>query len=193
MQKWGNHARRERATQKKGWGRTMTDEWVNWIKRQLGGSLEMLQVAIETAHDEMWDHKSDDPRFWRICAHVVFYIDFYFSTFKPNAVNIPETYRHPDFLLKYAETRLEDIEDAVVTKEDMIRFLDVSRSNLRSYFDNNISTQLSERSGFEWLKMTKGELLLYNMRHIMEHTAILNQILKKHGLKASKWRGIGEI
>ena len=48
----------------------------------------MLQIAIETASEEMWNHKSDPTPFWRISAHVVFYIDLYYATFRPGAKNI---------------------------------------------------------------------------------------------------------
>ena len=153
----------------------------------------MLDVAIDHATEEMWADNSDTPPFWRVCAHTIFYIDFYFSTFDPEMVDIPETYQHPAFLLKYGKTKLDDIENAIVTKDEMHQFLRYSRKKLRQYFDQNIEDQLSDPSGFSWLKMTKGELLLYNMRHIMEHTAILNQILKKHGLPVSGWRGIDTI
>ncbi|MHA2172170.1 MAG: DinB family protein [Candidatus Kariarchaeaceae archaeon] len=168
-------------------------DWLNSLNRQLGASIDMLKVAIETATDEMWAHKSDSTPFWRISAHVIFFIDYYFATFRPGVINIHETYRHPDFLLKYAETYLDDIEDDIVSKEDMLRYLHHSRQNLSRYFENDLGPQLSDESGFPWLKMSKRELLLYNMRHIMEHTAMLNQVLKKHGLQASGWKGINKI
>ncbi len=168
-------------------------DWVSWVNRQLGASLDMLQVAIETATADMWDHVDDNPPFWRISAHVVFFVDYYFATFRPGVSNIHETYRHPDFLLKYAETSLDDIMEDVVSKEDILRFLEHSRQNLRTYFAGDLVSQLADESGFPWLDMSKGELLLYNMRHIMEHTAILNQVLKRHDLPASGWRGISKV
>ncbi|MFX1561450.1 MAG: DinB family protein [Promethearchaeota archaeon] len=168
-------------------------DWFGSLDRQLGASLDMLQVAIETATEEMWDHDSDYPPFWRISAHVVFFIDYYFATFRPGVTDIHETYRHPEFLLKYADSYLDDVEDTVVSKEDILKYLNHSRRNLRGHFESDLESQLWDECGFPWLKMTKAELLLYNMRHIMEHTAMLNQILKKHGLPASSWKGISKI
>ena len=107
--------------------------------------------------------------------------------------DIHETYRHPEFLLKYADRYLDDGNDKVVSKEDILKYLNHSRQNPSDYFENDLEFQLWDGSGFPWLKMSKAELLLYNMRHIMEHTAILNQILKKHGLPASSWKGISRI
>lgn len=169
-------------------------DWSSSLDRQLGASLDMLQVAIETATEEMWDQDSDRPPFWRISYHIVFFIDYYFATFRPGVTDIHETYRHPEFLLKYADSYLDDdVEDKVVSKEDILKYLNHSRQNLRGYIENDLESQLWDESGFPWLKMSKAELLLYNMRHIMEHTAILNQILKKHGLPASSWKGISKI
>lgn len=147
---------------------------------------------METVNEEAWDNETDDPPFWRICAHVVFYVDFYYSTLQSGAINLNETYTLPEFLHRYATSWIQESKDTV-SKEDMLHYLEYARNRIRSVFAGNIASQLSEPSGFEWLPMTKGELLLYNMRHIMEHTAILNQILKKYGLPASSWKGIVEI
>ena len=39
-----------------------------------------------------------------------------------------------------------------------------------------------------WLKMTKGAMLLYNMRHVMQHVGHLNDVLREHGLVPGRWR-----
>ena len=167
--------------------------WIDEVRRQLAASIDMLHTAIETATEEVWNNEYDDPRFWRVAAHVTLFIDFYFSTLDENILNPSETYMVPEFLQKYGTNYLDDLEKGFVTKSDLLNYLEHSRKNLRVYFDNDITPQLAEDSGFDWLSMNKGELLLYNMRHIMEHVAILNQILKKYGLKASSWRKTGQI
>jgi len=166
------------------------DEWLGWVNHQLSASLDMLKIAIETATDEIWDQPEHEP-FWRIATHTVFYVDFYFSTFQLD--NPAETYTLPPFLSHYKDPWIDDLKEGIVSKEELLKYLAYARDQLRDYFQQDIGNQLSDHSGFEWLNLTKGELLLYNMRHVMEHTAIMNQLLKKHGLPASSWKGKSEL
>jgi uncharacterized damage-inducible protein DinB len=41
--------------------------------------------------------------------------------------------------------------------------------------------------GFEWLEMSFGELLLYNLRHVQHHAAQLNLILRQVTDSAPRW------
>ena len=165
--------------------------WTNEIDIQLGASLDMLKVAIETATNDLWDHPDHEPRFWKICVHITYGVDFYCSVFQPNSDDY-DNYELPQFLHKYSKTSIQEVEE-VIAQEDVLKFLEYGRKRLRKAFDSNLHLQFRDPSGFEWLPMNKAQLLLYNMRHIMEHTAILNQILKKHGLPASTWRVTGKI
>ena len=72
-------------------------------------------------------------------------------------------------------------------KEVLQRFLEDTRSRLRFRFtDGTVEDQIEEKAT-SWLKMTKGAVLLYNMRHIMQHIGHLNDILRKHDMPASRW------
>ena len=159
------------------------------IKNQLNASMKMLEIAILNSNEEAWIFQNDSKEnlyFWEICAHIIFFLDFYFSTFNKNLKNITENYLLPDFLHKYSKNRLSNL-NTMINKEDMMSFYHHTKSKINHYFENDISSQFEDQSGFPWLEMTKLELIIYNIRHIMQHVDMLNQMLKKLGLPVSNW------
>ncbi|HQX75237.1 MAG TPA: hypothetical protein PL074_02945, partial [Thermoflexales bacterium] len=40
---------------------------------------------------------------------------------------------------------------------------------------------------FGWVKLPFGEMLLYNMRHVQEHTAQINLFIGQHKLYNPRW------
>jgi hypothetical protein len=162
------------------------------LARQLAASLDMLTKAVESANNEVWI--ASEPPFWQTSFHIVSSVDFYFTTFNPDIGNPAEDYRFPEDLQIHAKKSFFDYKtDEAVTQEEIKKFIETTRGRLRSYFNNNIEDQFKEPSGFPWLPMSKEELIVYNIRHLMEHTAILNQILKQHNISAANWVGLSEL
>lgn len=173
----------------------MDNKWYRWLNMQLGASLEMLKIALENATPEMWDHSSDPDPFWLEAFHVIYYIDYYFSTINIEQNYDLNMYEFPIILQKYNISDLSKGHQVTISRNDMLKYLSHARNEIRDKFEKGlVAIQFAHPSRcFEWLPMTKGELILYNIRHIMEHTAILNQILKKHGLPASEWQMASSI
>jgi len=49
------------------------------------------------------------------------------------------------------------------------------------------STPFHAESGFHWLKLSKGEAPLYNLRHIQHHAGQLIERLRQEAGLGSKW------
>jgi len=166
----------------------MTIDWIEWVNLEFGAALEMLSNAIKNANDDVWNNTDDELRFWNIAYHVVFFCDIYLSDFDPEVENVEEQYRLPAYLKDWKGAHNYDkIHEPAMPKEVLERFLEETRSKLRSRFaEGTVENQIGERAT-SWLKMSKGSVLLYNMRHIMQHVGHLNDILRKHNLPASRW------
>ncbi len=166
----------------------MTADWLEWINLELGAAFEMLSNAIENANDDVWNNLGDKRRFWNIAYHTIYFCDIYLSDFDTDVKNVEEQYRLPAYLEKWAESYdFDEIHEPVIPKDVLQRFLEETRSKLRYRFAKGIVKNQIEEKTTSWLKMSKGTVLLYNMRHIMQHIGHLNDILRKHGLPTSGW------
>ena len=166
----------------------MTADWVEWVNLELGAAFEMLSNAIKNANDDVWNNTDDERRFWNIAYHVVFFCDIYLSDFDPEIDNVEEQYSLPEYLKDWKDSiNFDTVHEPAMPKEVLQRFLEDTRSRLRFRFtDGTVEDQIEEKAT-SWLKMTKGAVLLYNMRHIMQHIGHLNDILRKHDMPASRW------
>jgi hypothetical protein len=172
----------------------MTVDWVEWVNLELGAALEMLSNAIKNANTDIWDNTNDEKRFWNIAYHAIFFCDIYLSDFDPEIENVEEQYRVPAYLEDWKNAyNYDTVHEPAMPKEVLQRFLEETRSKLRSRFAEGIvENQIGEKAT-SWLKMSKGTVLLYNMRHIMQHVGHLNDILRKHGRPASRWLALVPI
>lgn len=172
----------------------MTADWVEWVNLELGAAIEMLSNAMKNANDDVWDHPSDERRFWNIAYHTIYFLDVYLSDFDPDIANVEEQYRVPGYLKDWEESfDFDEIHEPAISKEVLQRFLEETRSKVRSRFVEGIVEDQVEEKATSWLEMSKGIVLLYNMRHIMQHVGHLNDILREHGLPASVWIGAAPI
>lgn len=165
---------------------------ISALNRQLASSFEMLNQAVQTATNEVWNYGT--PPFWQVAFHIINSVDFYFSTFNPQIKEPQTDYSLPSGLTQHAGKSFFDKKtDELVSQAEIIEFITSTRDRIWNYFESDIETQLEDPSSFPWLPMNKFELILYNIRHIMEHVAIMNQYLKKVDLKAAGWVGIAEL
>lgn len=166
----------------------MAADWVEWVNQELGAAIEMLSNAIKNADDDVWDSPSDERRFWNIAYHTIFFLDIYLSDFDPDITDVEDQYRVPAYLKEWEEVyNFDEVHEPAMPKEVLQRFLEETRSTLRSRFAEGIVESQTEKRATSWLKMSKGAVLLYNMRHIMQHVGHLNDILRTHGLQTSRW------
>ena len=89
----------------------------------------------------------------------------------------------------YGKTDLGDWPD--LTPEDVFAKTDVHA--YCDYIDARVSelvalTPFGAESGFSWLKFSKGEAHLYNLRHIQHHTGQLTERLRQEaGISSGRW------
>ncbi|MFX1483170.1 MAG: hypothetical protein ACFFCP_08275, partial [Promethearchaeota archaeon] len=112
----------------------------------------------------------------------------YLSDFDSDIDDVEEQYSVPAYLKDWENAYdFDTIHEPPIPKKVLQRFLEETRSRLRTRFTEGfVENQIGEKAT-SWLKMSKGAVLLYNMRHIMQHIGHLNDILRMHGLPTSGW------
>ena len=147
---------------------------------QFGAAIDMLENAMRSCPEDLWGNRSSQPEFWYTAFHTLFFLDLYLSEsdkgFLPPA---------PFTLDEMDERGL--FPDRVYTKEELQKYLHHGREKCRQTIAALTQEQLERRCGFDWLDISVGELMLYNMRHVQHHAGQLNTLLRQHGDTPPRW------
>lgn len=155
---------------------------------QFGAAIDMLENAIVACPDALWEGKmwpidDGDPRWaevWCIAAHVVFWLDLYLF-------GSVEGFAPP------APFGLEELDPAglvpprVFTKEEILAYLAHDRAKCRAAIETLTETRAQAICQFDWVKLSFGEMLLYNLRHVQEHTAQINLFIGQNMKYDPRW------
>lgn len=148
--------------------------------QQFGAAIDMLENALLACPDELWNDRSQQPEFWYVTFHALFYLDLYLSDsvvgFSPPA---------PFTLDELDPAGL--LPERPYTKSELQPYLEHGRSKCRATIEALTDEKALQRCGFEWLDISFQELLLYNMRHVQHHAAQLNLILRQKTGSAPRW------
>ena len=150
------------------------------LSSQFGAAIEMLENAIAACPEALWSDASRTPQFWYLAYHTLFFLDYYSS-------GAEQGFQPP------APFTLSEMDPAGVMPERVY-----SREELRRYLEHGRAQSLAEiaamtleraaaRCAFERPELTRGELVLYSMRHVQHHAAQLNLILRQVTDSAPRW------
>jgi hypothetical protein len=154
----------------------MDSYWSSAIWKQFGAAIDMLEGALRACPDKLWNarlwsNSSREPEgeFWYVLFDVLFYLDFYLSG------------KEEGFVLqapfKFVGAEPEQHPERMYTKDELLAYLAQGRAKCKSTLLSLTDEQARQPCGFYWLKLSIGELHLYNMRHVQEHGAQLNMFL----------------
>lgn len=157
------------------------DIWKKIIWNQFGAAIDMLENSITVCPEEIWDDGTRDfSSYWYMVSHALFWLDLYLS----GAV---ENFAPP------APFTLDELDPAGVipertyTKSELLKYLQHCREKCRDVIKNLNEESANRICKFGWGKLSFGELLLDNMRHVQHHTAQLNLILRQKTDSAPRW------
>ncbi|HLF34746.1 MAG TPA: DinB family protein [Cyclobacteriaceae bacterium] len=161
----------------------MDNSFKTSIWNQFGASIDMIENAIKTCPDKLWDDRSQNPEYWYLVYHTLFWLDLYLS-------GSVEGFVPP------SPFTLEELDPAGILPEKPY-----SKQTLRNYLDHcrekclsTILTLNNDMAGrpcrLRWGVVSFTELILYNMRHVQHHAGQLNLILRQKINDAPRWVAI---
>lgn len=148
--------------------------------QQFSASIDMLENAIITCPDELWETKVGTFSFWYMSFHTVFWLDYYLSeepmTFHP---------RNPFTLSEFNPSG--ELPDHVYSKQEVLSYLAHGREKCRMSIQAVTGEKGERRFVDKWKDYSLTEILLYNMRHVHHHAAQLALALREQTGKTSGW------
>ena len=158
----------------------MDNSWKTILWQQFGASIDMLENALLACPDELWGDRSEQPEYWYLVYHTLFWLDLYLSgsveRFSPT----------PPFTLDELDPA-GIMPGRVYAKDELRAYLGHCRRKCRAAVESLTDEKAKELSVFGWGKVNYMELLLYNMRHVQHHAAQLNLILRQKVDSAPGW------
>lgn len=143
------------------------------ITGQFEAALAMMADCVEQCPDEHWDDKIAKYPFWLVAYHTLCFVDLYLSpdekAFKPRADLHPAGWSEYDD--EYPSRRFD--------KSEITRYLTICREKASEILAAETPASLEGPSGHSRLAFSRGELHIYNTRHIMHHTGQLSAVLRK--------------
>lgn len=160
----------------------MDTPWKDLIWRQLGAAIDMMENAVLACPDDLWSDRSQQPEFWYLVYHTLFFLDLYSS-------GTLEGFAPP------APFNLDELDPAGVlperpyTKDEMLAYLQHGRRKAQSTLGALTAEEAGRRCRFDWMEpdVTFAELFLVSLRHVQHHTAQLNLILRQQTDSAPRW------
>ena len=165
----------------------MDMSWKASVWRQFGAAIDMLDNALRSCPDELWQERLYNERsvqpefaeFWYIAYHALFWLDFYLSD-STNGFAPPAP-----FTLSELEAGL--LPERVYTKGELQTYLEHGRNKCRLKLETLTDWLVPQHCRPDWPEMSVAELLLYNMRHVQEHAAQLSLFLGQRLGSAPGW------
>lgn len=167
----------------------MTDaEWKEMTWYQYGAAIDMLADAINVCPEALWreplwvedSHLIGSSQFWYVAYHCIFWTDYYLSesaeTFEPPA---------PFTLSEFDPAGA--LPDRVYSRDELETYLAYVRAKCRTYIETLDDPKAVQQMRRNWIDMSVAELLIYSMRHVMEHQANLTTFLGQHSVHGTKW------
>ena len=158
------------------------------VWRQFGATIEYLARTIEACPDSLWtcslwDTGTAPPersRTWYVAYHTLFWLDLYLTGAEEGFLPPP-----PFELIEQDDDG--PIPERVYSKVELQDYLEGCRMRCYETVQALTDETLGRRCVFSWGECSFLELLIYNLRHVQEHSGQLNLMLGQNGVATADY------
>ena len=168
----------------------METVWRTALWRQFGAAIDMLENALVACPDDLWREpvwttappEGFPPKFaefWYLTYHTLVWLDLYLTGLPEEDFAPPAPFAQG--MIDSAETQPEQ----PYTKEQLHTYLTTLRQKCHATLTTLTDEQARRPVEYAWSEgqtISFLELLIYNLRHVQEHTAHLSLLLGQHGI-----------
>lgn len=162
--------------------------WAVAVHGQYGGALQMMENAIRACPDERWGDTPEWHGFGYLAFHTLFWLDLYlFGAVEGFAPPAPFGLEELD-----PEGKLPP---RTYTKGELLGYLEHARSRCREVMSTMTDAEAARPVTFRNHVPDRGELALYNLRHLQHHVGQLQLLLRQYGVEPPRWvkRGADDL
>jgi uncharacterized damage-inducible protein DinB len=158
------------------------------LAAQFEASLCMMNQCVAACQPDHWQGRIANDTFRQIAYHTLFATDLYLSP-SEEAFKLRNFHRHG------GDERGQTISPGL-NKDETLTYVAICRQKAFDALEAETLESLQGPSGFSWRKFSRGELHVYNIRHIQHHVGQLSAYLRRvdevqRDPKALPWIGSG--
>jgi hypothetical protein len=158
--------------------------------RQFGAAIDMLHDALRDCPDELWEERlwADAPdqwvaagfsAFWYLGYHALFWLDLYLTGAEEGFT--------PPAPFDLVEMEPDESLPRAYSREALLGYLVDCRHRCQQTIQAMTAEQSNRICRFAWGELPYGELQLYSLRHVVEHSAQLHLFLGQQAGKSTAW------
>ena len=156
------------------------------LSAQFEAALAMLHDCVTNCPPEHWGGKIANYPFWQVAYHTLSYTDLYLSqseeAFQPRSFHPAQA---PGALFDDEPVRPQGF-----TQDEILDYLAVCRQKAVDALAAETGGSLQRPCAFRRRAFSRGELYIYNLRHVQHHAGQLSAYLRRLGVD-SRWVGSG--
>jgi len=155
---------------------------------QFEAALCMLRSCIAACPEEHWEGKIAQGTFRWVAYHTLFFADVYLSRGEKDFT--------PRELHKIGGDELQPFPAPGLSREQSLEYAAIVRQKAIEMIGADTAETLEADCGFSWRKFSRGEMHIYNIRHIQHHAGQLSAYLRRvddryKDRKSLPWIGAG--
>ena len=158
----------------------MFDFFKSCVLSQFEAALWMLNDCITRCSEQHWSGPNSiigTYEFWHVAYHTLYCTDG----------DLSRDEKSVEFPTQFYPGGKSDVEDEypsrMMTQRELLDFAQHCLAKLRSAMAAETAESFVGHCGFARKKLSRAELHIYNMRHVMHHTGQLSALLRRVGLK----------
>jgi hypothetical protein len=149
----------------------MIDYFRQIIAGQYGAALAMLTDCIAACDPRHYDGVIATVSFRQVAYHVLFFTDYYLSPGE-------DAFQLRDLHARGGDER-EDVVSPGLPKEETLAYAALCQAKVGEALSRETLDSLQAPCGFARRTISRGELHIYNIRHIQHHTAAMSAYLRR--------------
>jgi hypothetical protein len=149
---------------------------IGYVKKILADQFEaalcMMDHCIRACPPQHWEGKIANGTFRWAAYHTLFFVDLYLSRGDEDA-----------FVLRDLHHRGGDEREPVacpgLSIDETLAYVAICRQKMLETLAGETAESLQGPCGFSYRKISRGELYVYNIRHVQHHTGQLSACLRR--------------
>lgn len=157
---------------------------------QFQAALCTVDRCVTLCPERTWHALIGNMTFDQVAFHAIFYGDVYLG---PDLASLKTQAFHQEHAAVFAD--YEELEPqkqvAVYEKGFISAYIEHCRTKAEAVIGAESEASLAKNPGFDWLKMPRAEVYIYNLKHLQHHAAQLSLRLRLDDGIEVPWIGMG--
>lgn len=154
------------------------------LTSQYEAALCMMDHCIRACPDAQWEGKVANRTFRWVAYHTLFWTDMYLSPGDEDAFILRDIHQLG------GDERDDDADNPGLDKNETLNYVAICRQKMIESVSAETAETLQGPSGFVGRPKTRGELHIYNIRHVQHHTGQLSAYLRRVDPASSSFRSL---